>query len=481
MKVLLLNPPFTDYGGLEGHGGKSLPLNLAYLAGYLREKRPDIEIKALDCEALRLTYSKIKEKIREIKPDLVGITAPTPAFTQVLEVCRIIKEISPKIITVVGGPHPTALPIETTGEKNIDISIVHEGEISFTELVEAIDKNKPLAKIKGIVFKDKKGNVHQTERRELIEDLDSLPFPARDLFPLDLYFPPPTKRMSNKKSSNMVSSRGCCYQCTFCMASFMWQRRARFRSIKNVVDEIEECINKYGIGEFNFHDELFTINRERTMEFCREVKTRNLDIAWVCMCRVDFVDEELLKEMKEAGCRKIAFGYESGDQGILNHMKKQAKVEQAYKATKLVKKAGIKTAGAFMFGSIGETEETIRKSINLAKKLNTDTMAFFVASPYPGTEFYYEAKKLSYFRPDFKWGDFSLISNNLPALNLPDLSAERILYWQKRAYREYYLRPRYIWSKITGIRSLVEVKNLYNGAKIFLRLKKLASNEDKPY
>jgi radical SAM superfamily enzyme YgiQ (UPF0313 family) len=472
MKVLFLNPPFTDYGGLEGHGGKALPLNLAYLAAYLREKRPDIKIKVLDCEGSGLHYSKIEEKIKEISPDIVGITAPTPAFTQVLEVCKIIKKISPQIITVVGGPHPTALPRETTAQKDIDISVLFEGEVTFMELVEAIDKGKTLETIKGIAFKTKEGNVCQTPPRELIQDLDSLPFPARDLFPLEIYFPPPTKRISDKKAGNMITSRGCCYQCTYCMASFMWQRKVRFRSIKNVVDEIEECLNKYGIGEFNFHDELFTINKQRTIEFCQEVKKRKLDIAWVCMCRVDFVGEEVLKEMKEAGCKKIMFGFESGDQGILDHMKKNVKVEKAYEAVRLVKKAGIKTAGNFMFGNIGETEETIRKGIALAKKLNPDTAAFFVASPYPGTEFYEEAKKIGYFRPDFEWKDFTLVSNNRPPLNLPGLPAEEILYWQKRAYREYYLRPRYILSKLFSIRNLVDLKNLYNGVKLFLRLEK---------
>jgi len=472
MKILLLNPPFTDYGGLEGHGGKALPLNLAYLAGYLRGKRPDVEIKVLDCEALRLTYPKIKEQIEEIKPDLIGITTPTPAFTQVLEICRIIKEISNKIIVVIGGPHPTALAEDTIREKNIDIAVIGEGEITFTELIEAIDKNKSLNEVKGIIFKDKNNNIVQTSKREFIENLDLLPFPARDLFPLDLYFPPPTKRVSNKKSGNMITSRGCCYQCTYCMASFIWQRRVRFTSIKRVVDEIEECINKYGIGEFNFHDELFTINKERTIEFCKEVKKRNLDIAWVCMCRVDFVDKEVLREMKEAGCKKIMFGFESGDQGILDHMKKTVKVERAYDAVKLTKKAGIKTAGNFMFGNIGETEETIKKSIDMAKKLNPDTIAFFIASPYPGTEFYQEAKKLGYFRPDFEWKDFTLVSNNKPPLNLPGLPAERLLYLQKKAYRKYYLRPRYILSKLASLRNLMEIKNLYNGFKLFLKLEK---------
>jgi len=472
MKVLFLNPPFTEYAGLEGHGGKALPLNLAYLAAYLRQERPDVEIGVLDCETQEMHYGQIRDEIEKIMPDIVAITAPTPAFAQILEVCRIIKEISPRIVTVLGGPHPTALPKETTAEKNIDISVVFEGEVTFTEVVNALDKKLPLIYIQGIVFKDEQGTVIQTAPRPPIQDLDSLPFPARDLFPLHLYFPPPTKRMSDKKAGNMITSRGCCYQCTYCMASFMWQRKVRLRSIKNVVDEIEECLDKYGIGEFNFHDELFTISKQRTVEFCQEIIRRNLDIAWVCMVRVDYVDKDTLDWMKKSGCKKLMFGFESGSQMILDLMKKRVALEKAEEAVKLVKKSGIQSAGNFMIGNIGETEHTIKETIALAKKLNTDTMAFFVASPYPGTEFYDVAKEKGYFRQDFQWKDFTLVSNNLPPLNLPSLPAEKILEWQKRAYREYYLRPAYIMQKIRSIRSMVDIKNLYNGAKLFLRLEK---------
>lgn len=472
MKVLFLNPPFTEYAGIEGHGGKALPLNLAYLAAYLRQQRPDIEIEVLDCEALELNYERIKKEIERARPNLVAITAPTPAFTQVLEVCQIVKDISPQIVTVVGGPHPTALPHQTIAEENIDILVISEGEITFAQLVDAIDKNKPLTEVKGIFFKDREGNICRTEKRELIQNLDSLPFPARDLFQTDIYFAPPTKRMSSRKSGNMITSRGCCFQCTYCMASFMWQRKVRFRSIKNVADEIEECINKYGIGEFNFHDELFTINRERTKEFCQEIKKRNLDITWVCMCRADYIDEESLKLMKESGCRKIVFGFESGSQMILDKMKKRMALDKIEDAVRLVKKVGLKTAGNFMIGYIGESERTIKQTIRLAKKINTDTMAFFIASPYPGTEFYQIAKENNYFRKDFVWKDFTLVSNNLPPLNLPDLPAEKILYWQKKAYRQYYLSPRYIFSRIVGIKTIVDLENLYNGAKLFLRLER---------
>ncbi len=471
MRVLLLNPPFTEYGGLEGHGGKSLPLNLAYLAAYLREKKPDVEIQVLDCEGLSLNYAQIKDEIIKISPDLIGITTPTPAFAQVLEICRIIKqEISKDIITVLGGPHPTALPQETIAEENIDICVVFEGEISFAELIDTLDRDVSLKEVRGIFFKDN-GKVIGTEAREPIRDLDELPFPARDLFDTDLYSPPPTKRISKWKAGNMITSRGCPYQCTYCMASFMWQRKVRFRSINDVMREIEGCINKYGIREFNFHDELFTVNKKRTIEFCQEVVERNLDIAWVCMIRVDFADEETLGWMKKAGCKKIMFGFESGSQMILDKMKKRVALDKAEEAVKIVKKIGIKTAGNFMIGNIGETEETIRQSIDLAKKLNTDTMAFFVASPYPGTEFYRIAKEEGYFRPDVTWKDFTLVSNNMPPLNLPGLPAEKIIEWQKRAYREYYMRPKYILMKLFSVKSWVDVLNLYNGAKLFLRLK----------
>jgi len=472
MKVLFLNPPFTEYAGLEGHGGKALPLNLAYLAAYLRRERPDIALSVLDCEAREMHYEQIREEVRKINPDIVGITAPTPAFMQVLEVARLIKEISPMIKVVLGGAHPTAMPEETIKEKNVDFLVIGEGEVTFTELVNALDRNLPLEDIKGVAYKDALGAPHLNERRELIADLDSLPFPARDLFETDLYFAPPTKRTSIKKGGNMVTSRGCCFQCTYCMASYTWQRKVRFRSIKNVLDEIEECIDKYGMGEFNFHDELFTIDRERTREFCREVKKRGLDFTWVCMCRADFVDEETLRLMKDAGCRKIVFGLESGNQEILDSMKRRMRLDKMEEGVKLVKKIGIRTGGGFMFGYIGETEKTIKKTIALAKKLNTDTMAFFIASPYPGTEFYQIAKEKGYLRPDYAWKDFTLVSNNLSPIVLPGLSAEKIQTWQKKAYRQYYLSPRYIFSQLAGIKSWIDVKNLYDGAKVFLNLEK---------
>lgn len=473
MKILLLNPPFTDYGGLEGHGGKFTPLNLAYLASYLLKAKPDLDVSILDCENLRLKYDKIEDQLKQIKPDIVGITLPTPAFNQVLEVSRIIKRLSSDIKVVVGGPHPTAFPVETTKEDPVDISVYGEGEITFTEIVDSLQNNSSLKNIKGIAYKDEYGNVKLNEPRPLISDLDLIPFPAKYLLPLEIYFAPPTKRESNKRSTNMITSRGCPYECTYCMARVIWNKRVRFRSVKNVVDEIEECVKRYNLAEFNFHDELFTLKRDRTIEICREVRRRKLDISWICMVRVDYVWEDVLREMKKAGCKKIMFGFESGDQEILNIMKKKTTIKQAIEAVKLVKKVGIKTGGNFMLGNIGETEESIRKSIDLAKRLNTDTVAFFIASPYPGTEFYNVAKERGFFRNGLEWKDFTLVADRAkPPLNLPGLTSERIAYWQKRAYREYYLNPKYILQKFLSVNSIVDIKNLIYGVKLLFRLQK---------
>lgn len=466
MRVLLINPPFTEYGGLEGQGGKSAPLNLAYLASYLRKEKPYTKISILDCENLRLKYPEIENRIKEYQPDVMGITMPTPVYTQGLEVAKIAKWINPNIKVVVGGPHPTAFPKEVSGEPCIDAAVYGEGEKTFTNLVDAFENGYSLKSIKGIAY-----NTYLNPPQPLIENLDTIPFPARDLLPLDVYYAPPTKRETNTPNANIISSRGCPYNCTYCMSRIIWQKKVRFRSVQNVIDEIKECINKYGRGEFNFNDELFTLNRKRTLEFCDMVAKCDLRISWVCALRVDYVWGDVLYKMKEAGCKKVMFGFESGSQKVLDLMKKGTTLKQAEEAVKTTKRIGIKTSGAFMIGNIGETEETVRETINFAKKLNVDTVSFYVASPYPGTEFYNTAKEKGYLRKGLRWKDFSLIIGQAkPPLNLPGMTSQRIAYWQKRAYREYYLNPKFLWTRLKRIRSWIDIKNLIDGFKTFRKV-----------
>jgi len=474
MKILFINPPFTMYGGIKGYGGKSTPLNLAYMAEFLISQGYE-NTRILDAEALELSYEEVIKRVKIYDPDIIGFTSPTPPYQQVMDIARMIKKENPEVKIIVGGPHPSAMPLDTIKEPCFDFVCVGEGEFSMLELVQALDKGKTdFSDIDGILFKKDikpNGKVIFNKPRKLIEDLDILPFPGRYLLPYKLYSPPPTKSVSDKNGTSMVTSRGCPFNCTYCVAKVVWTRRVRYRSPENVVDEMEECIDKYNLAEFNLHDELFTANPKRVIAICDEINKRKLDVAWVCMSRVDTIQSrEMLEHMKKAGCGKIMFGFESGSQRILDLMKKGTKVEQAYKAVKLVKEVGIKTSGNFMFGNFGETKETMRKTIDVAKELNTDTIAFFQTSPYPGTEIYYEALKRGYLRKDLKWKDFALLSKDQPTLNLPGLPPEEVAKWIKKAYREYYLRPSYITNQLKAIKNYSDFMRILKGAKLFFNV-----------
>lgn len=470
MKVLLINPPFTNYGGLEGHGGKAPPVNLGYIAAYLRDKKRYYGISILDAEALGMTFEGIEDHIRKERPDVVGITSSTPAYISAIRISKVCKEIDPCIKTVIGGIHPSAFPTETAMEDTIDFVVAGEGEITFSELLNAIENKSEYKDISGIAYKQG-ARVTRNRPRDLIDNLDILPFPARDLMPNPLYSPPPTKRVSAFKTTSLTSARGCPYNCNFCSAHVVWTRRYRYRSPKNVVDEIERCIADFNIREFAVTDELFTLNKERALAFCEEVLNRKLNIAWVCMSRAGQVDEQLLRLMKKAGCKEISFGLESGDEEVLSRIiHKKNTLETARQSIRLVKKTGIRTHASYMIGNIGETEETIRKTIKFAKELNTDIAAFFIATPLPGTELYDEALKSGYIRGGVDWNDFSPLSKGKPVISLPGLNSEDLLKWHRRAIREYYLRPCYIIKKILSLRGKVDFLNIYNGLRLFFRL-----------
>jgi len=471
MRILLINPVYELYGGLKGMGGSAPPLGLAYIAAYARERKKDIDISILDTEALKLKLEEVKKRIIEIKPQVVGITSTTPCFHYALKIAELTKNISRKIKVVMGGAHPSALPRDTIKDVNVDYIVKGEGEITFFELIEALEGLRNFEDILGLVYKEN-NEIKENPPRPLIEDLDRLPYPARDLLPNHLYGPPPTKKVSTYKPTSITSGRGCPFRCYFCCARVVWTRRYRGRDPKKFVNEIEHCINRYNMREFSFTDELFTADYKRALDVCNEIIKRKLKIAWVCSSRAGLVTLELLDKMKKAGCREISFGIESGDQDILDSIHKDIVLNDVRKSIKLVKKAGIKTHGSFIIGNIGETPKTVRETIEFAKELNLDVAAFFVASPYPGTDLYDEAIKKDLIRKDWEWKDFSPLSNNLPLLNLPSLSPRMTLGLHRQALKEYYWRPRYILMKIFYMRRWVDFLNIYNGIKLFFNIKK---------
>jgi len=470
MRTLFVNPPFTGFGGLEGHGGKAAPLNLGYLAAYLRKTDPDQVMGILDSEGADYDFDETERRIAQFRPDVVAMTMPTPAYVHVLEVARRVKKLGQEIQVVVGGPHPSAFPQDCVAEDYIDYAILGEGEVSFSALVHVLEHGGGMETIGGLAYRDATGTIRSNPRGQLVQDMDEIPFPARDLMPLDAYYPPSTKSTGEGMPGNMITARGCPYQCTYCETQVVWTRKFRFRSPENVVDEIQECVERYGIRQFNFHDDIFPMRKDRTIGICQEIQRRKLDITWVCMSRVNFVWDDVMTEMKKAGCRKIMFGLESGDNEVLKIMKKEATIEQAREAFKICRRVGISTMGSFMFGNIGETEETIRATIDFAKELNPDTVAFFVTVPYPGTEMFREASRLGYIRPDVTWADFAVVGKSRAPMELPGLPSNRVRELQAQALKEFYLRPAYILRQALNIRSIFQIKNLFRGTQLLWRL-----------
>ncbi|MFC1511327.1 B12-binding domain-containing radical SAM protein [Candidatus Margulisiibacteriota bacterium] len=470
MKIVFINPCFNVYAGIKGHGGLSAPLNLAYLAAYIRKKRPKDQITIIDAEALNYTYEDTVKQILAHNPDLIGITTTTPSFDIVTKLVIKIREVIPDVPIILGGPHATGSPETTVAVPGVTAAVIGEGEETLLEIINNVEHHLPLIYIKGIAYRGSDGELIKTDLREPIKDLDSLPSPARDLLPMKLYYSPPTKSLGGSQIANIVTSRGCPFNCTFCLSSMMWGKKCRQRSVNKIIEEIEECIDKYNCDEINFNDDLFTADKNRVKEFCSQMIKKNIKVNWVVMSRSDYITTDLLASMKEAGCKKIAIGFESGSPIVLKHMNKRLAPNRSLEAAKLIKKSGIALGAAFVIGHIGETPQTIKETIAFAKKINPDTVAFFQASPYPGTDFYKMAKQLGYLNQDAKWIDYAIVSNKPSVVNLPGLSAEAISRWVKYAYRSFYLTPSYIYMRLRQVRSWRTLLENLKGLKILFAI-----------
>lgn len=455
MKIVLIYPPYSlkeEFGKLEEVGNLQQPLGLAYLAAVLEKERH--QVKIIDAPPLGYTISDIIREVKDFSPDVVGLTTVTVDFYKAIKIaCQIKKNLGCPVI--IGGPHLTADPENSMKQKCFDYGIIGEGEKTIIELVEKIRKNdlENLDKIKGIIYRHQ-GKIIKTQPRPFIKNLDTIPFPARHLLPpLEKYHPTPA---SYKKLpvGSITTSRGCPFQCIFCDRS-IFGNNYRFRSPKNVVDELEILVRDFGAQEVRFWDDTFNANPERVVEICQEMIKRKLDIPWTCLARVNFVDQETLGWMKKAGCWQISYGIESGNPEVLKIIKKGLTKEMVRQALKLTKKAGIGIRGFFIFGLPGDTKKTMQETIDFAKSLSLDVANFYITMPFPGTELYREGKN---------WGAMKKIDYDKYLVNLPEelayipkgLDSKTIKEFERRAYREFYRRPKYLFSQFLQIKSLRE-------------------------
>lgn len=409
IKVLLINPFLSVF--FDDPAGISPPLGLAYLAAYLRSK--GVLVKILDIAAegkdkpkeigQRLRYDlEEKEIIKRIKnydPKIVGITCQSTLHAKdAHETAGIIKKVDKKILTVMGGAHPSALPEEVLKDENIDVVIRGEGEITLWDVVKSYSENGILSGIKGISFRMNNKVIHNSSR-PLINNLDQLPLPAWDLLPREKYLEEIKKNtnyLMNNEVSWMISSRGCPGNCIYCAVRTVWGRSWRGRSPKNVVDEIETLVSKYGVREIHFLDDSMAVDRERLLNICEEIIKRKLHIKWTTPngIAVWMMDRDLLLKMKKSGCYRLTFGLESGNKEILNDfVGKKYDFEKAKKIISFASSIGLWTVGTFIIGFPYETKEQIRDTVNFAVSTDLDFAVFYIANPFPGTPMYEIYKK----------------------------------------------------------------------------------------
>ena len=382
MRILLIAPPFKRFTGLVSN---YFPLGLAYLATVVKRDVHEVRIFEADAAvkptSLDFTdeyrrydwylrgvndlnhpvWTEIRQLLTDYRPDLVGISSMTPQIASALRVADLCKEYDPDCYVVMGGAHPTVSPEQSIAYPAIDFIVRGEGEIAFSELIKAIDAGaRDFSHIKGVSYKQN-GQVIHNPPSEFIEELDTVPFPAReDLMNIQNY--------TSEDMGMLLTSRGCPYRCTYCYHP--WKGKVHFRSIDNVIEEIKQVKRDYGTRQFAIKDDTFTVNRRHVTEFCERLIEENLDINWDCTTRVDRVDEKLLKLMLRAGCNVIKVGIETGRERILEAIRKGITLEQSREAATLFNQHGVFWSGYFMMGLPQETEKDILKTYEFMKELN---------------------------------------------------------------------------------------------------------------
>ncbi len=451
MNALLITPPHNNVYGIK------VPpvypsLGIMYVASMLRHNGWTVRLVDFDSE--RISCEDLKKIIQQFNPNIVGLTAVTPAFNTAIKIAEEIKKIR-NVPIIVGGIHSTLSPEDFLKHEAFDIIVIGEGEETIKELSTNFDGKNfyNLDKIAGIWFKKDKV-WYKNKNRELIQNLDAIAFPAWDLLKNHKSFIPPDAM--SLPTYSIIMSRGCNGNCSFCCTSKMFGKNIRYRSIQNIIEEIKYAKFRFKVKEIHIADDSFTADKEKTLEFCEEVKKNQLNLKFVFLngVRADQIDEEILKGLKSIGLLRLGIGVESINENVLNKVNKGMSIEQCESAFKLCKQLGIETWAFFIIGFLEDTEDTIRKMVRFAIRTNPTFAKFFILKPFPATEIFNELNNKGLIF-DFNYSNYGL--HTPPVHSLPTLEANKMIILQKYAYRKFYLRPKKILELIIRINSLTQI------------------------
>lgn len=433
-RVCLVNPPVLavrePWYDVPTFGRTAL----AYLAGYLRQYA-GFSIHIIDAKFERLTFGQVRERLKSLNPHVVGFTAFTNEIKPAAYQAALLKMDLPDVVTVVGGPHVTALPKETLAEfRSFDVGVVGEGEVTFYELCDALRQQTPVRDVPGLVLREGT-TISQTVHRERILDQDSIPFPAWDLLPpAETYF--------------VQSVRGCPYNCLFCMNP--GGRVARKRSVQNVIDELNLIIRDFKPKRISFGDELFSVDMPRAAELLDAMAEHRIGdhVSWDVQTHVNYVNEELFRKFKKAKVERVELGIETGDEASLKKMGKGTDIESILAACQAARNAQVKIGTFFLFGQPNENAQSLNKTVDLAVKINPDLPMFGLMTPYPGTEVAKMAVRGEggYRLLTTDWDEYNKQIGG--AMEFANMSRRQIEWFQAKAYLKVYLSNRRYWDLV---------------------------------
>ncbi len=435
------------------------PLGLATLAAVLENNGFESDI--IDAQAMNLSHSDLSIYLNKTGPyNYIGITATTPEISSAIRVAEIVRSLFPMAKIIIGGVHATVFHEQLVNQGFFDIAVRGEGERVLVDLA----KEKSLHTIENITWRNDAGSVIVNASASTYIDLDLLPNPAYHKLPMHLYRSALGAAIRHP-SIGMITSRGCPGSCSFCFSG-MFGKKIRFLSASKIIEHIEMLYINYGIREISFYDDTFTANKARVIEFCELLIRKDFKMSWSCFARIDTVTLDLLQLMKAAGCHQIMYGFESSDNSVLTKINKKVSVNSYHQVIAWTNQAGINIRGAFMIGNPGESQESIRRTIDFSIKSGIALAIYNITTPFPGTELYAWAEG----NGALKHKNWDLYDLAHPIIAINDLSEDIIISFYRRAYRKFYLRPTILFSitKLLSFNTIIEYLKL-----IFMRLKSI--------